>query len=525
MGGRVDAPVGVPCPVRGLRLAAIVAAAALLAAAVGVAGAAPAGAEPQSPEPKAWILVDAGTGEVLAARNEHEPLRPASTTKVMTALTAVERLDPAKPVPVSELAASQPPSALGISPGEQWPLETALAAILMVSANDMAYALAEAVGGGDLAQWEAIAAATAERLGMVDSTFHDPAGFDAAGEAHNGGSYMSAYDIAIATRNAIAVPALAAMGASREYEYTWPGTGNAGVLVNHNKLLPGGARPYDGATGFKTGFTSAAGHTFVGTAERGGRTLIVVILDTYDFYGWAMQLLDAGFATEPGQGTAVTLPEIAVQPYAERQAALLGFTAVALGAAEPESDATTSTQRSTGIVAAPGDTEVAATLEAGAEDGAAEGGDGAADALAAEDPEGEATPTRSGGGTSGTTIAFAVLALLTVAFFARRRQITVRKRRRAARRRAMQLAVRRGTLAVAGTRPFVGGRASSPSESYIADSHVRVVPAAPPATGRAGGTPARQARPARPARPRGSAAAADRRDHTASLPRPRPRPR
>jgi D-alanyl-D-alanine carboxypeptidase len=442
--------------------------------------ASPASAEPQSPEPASWILVDADTGEVIAAHNEHEVRRPASTSKIMTALTAVERLPPDATIPVSELADAQPPSDIGISPGEEWPFETALAAVLLESANDMSYALAEAVADGDLDAWVEIVNDTAERLGMQDSTFNDPSGLDAVGETLGDGPYASAYDIAIATRNAMAVPTLAALASSLEYEYVWPGTDTPAVMTNHNKMLPGGERGYDGVTGFKTGFTEAAGHTFVGTAERDDRRLIVVIFDTYDFYGWAAQLFDQGFATAPGAGTDATLPDVEVEPYAERQADLLGFAAVALGPDDPgaQPDAlTAAAEQEPGTFvtggAAAGDTESDSAADSDADRLPTAG---VTDDVAAEESETADDSGSSGGGLPITAIIAVGFVLVLAAFFLRRRQVTVRKRRRIAQRRRAALAMRRGTLLVADGRAPVAQRASSPAALYQSESHVRIVP-------------------------------------------------
>src|SRR4029077_3821899 len=102
-------------------------------------------------------------------------------------------------------------------------------------------------------------------------------------------------------------------------------------LTNHNRMLPGGTRAYEFATGFKTGFTSRAGHTLIATATRDGRSLIAVVLDTYDTYGWAVQLLDQGFATPNAQGTGEVLPLVAVSPYADRVADQQAFLTAARG--------------------------------------------------------------------------------------------------------------------------------------------------------------------------------------------------
>src|SRR3990172_460980 len=255
----------------------------------------------------------------------HPPPPPprASPEKIMPALTAVERLPTDALVPISELAASQPASKMTMLPGEQWPLDQALASLIMVSANDAAYAIAEATSGS-LEGFADALTSTADRYGMKDSTLSDPAGFDDAA-SFRGGPRMSAYDIAIAARNALAVPQLAYLSALPTLDFTDP-SGNARNLVNLNKLLPGASAAYAGSTGFKTGYTEQAGHALVATASRDGRTIIAVILNTYDTYGWAWQLLDQGFATPAHDaGTGEKLPGVRVSPYAERLTDQLAF--------------------------------------------------------------------------------------------------------------------------------------------------------------------------------------------------------
>jgi D-alanyl-D-alanine carboxypeptidase (penicillin-binding protein 5/6) len=296
----------------------------------GFAVSTPAGAQtpPQPPgataPAKAWILVDADTGKVLDAFNEHEALPPASTQKIMTALVAAEKLPSDATFTVGAVAAAQAAMRIGMVAGQQWSLDQALHSLMMVSANDAAYALAEAASG----TVEAFAAdmnAAAARYGMVDSRFSDPAGFDGL-EGYNGGSRISAHDLAIAARNFLAVPELTAIVALREYRFDGP-DGQPHVLFNHNKLL---AR-YPGSTGLKTGYTSLAGSTFVGTATRDGRTMIAVVMNTTNIYGIASALLDKGFATPadaPGLGEP--LPPVRVQPFHVAQAtALLPGKAVA----------------------------------------------------------------------------------------------------------------------------------------------------------------------------------------------------
>jgi len=263
----------------------------LLVAGLSAASSLPASADTGgSPPPEAFILVDAGTGAVITARHMHEALPPASTAKIMTALVAVERLPLDATIPVSANAANREAMKIGMQTGTRWPFSQAMATLMMISANDSAYALAEAVGGS-IKGFAAEANATARRYGMRDSTFGDPAGLSDT-TSYEGGPRVSAYDLAIATRNALTVPAIAKWAATRTYDFT-DSSGNAHSLTNHDKFLPGNAYGYEGANGFKTGFTDVAGHALVATAERNGRQCIAVILGSSDSgYTWAASLLD-----------------------------------------------------------------------------------------------------------------------------------------------------------------------------------------------------------------------------------------
>ena len=289
----------------------------LLSGAPTAAGAQTAPPPGAGPPAKAWLLADADTGAVLDAFNEHEALPPASTQKIMTALVAAEKLPRDATIHVGPVAAAQPAMKIGMTEGEQWGLSDSLHSLMMVSANDAAYALAEAASGS-LEAFAADMNAAAARYGMTDSRFSDPAGFDGA-EGFEGGSRVSAFDLAVAARNYLAVPELRAIVGLTEYRFDGPA--KAHVLRNHNKLL---AR-YPGATGLKTGYTSLAGNTFVGTATRDGRTMIAVVLNSTNMYGLAASLLDRGFATPAGAaGLGAPLPAVRVQAFPVPAALLPG---------------------------------------------------------------------------------------------------------------------------------------------------------------------------------------------------------
>lgn len=315
-------------------LLAAVAAASPVGAAL-AAGPDPAAASPAPPPghpalplpdgrylPAAYVVVDAGTGAVLAARNEHEPRLPASTQKLMTALVAVQALDARGTLTVSPRAAAQPAMRIGMKAGEVWPVADALRCLLIISANDAAYALAEAAAGS-VEEFSNAMNSAARRLGMTDSTFRDPAGLDGP-EGVGGGSAVSAFDLAVLARNVLAVPEIAGAARTAEYRFTGP-DGVPHELLNHNRRFLDG---YPGAFGLKPGYTSRALETLVAVARRDGRTLIVALTGAGGAPRWAAALLDLGFATAPGsRGTGAVLPAVRVDASGHFAAPKSGTTA------------------------------------------------------------------------------------------------------------------------------------------------------------------------------------------------------
>jgi D-alanyl-D-alanine carboxypeptidase len=179
--------------------------------------------------------------------------------------------------------------------------------MLMVSANDAAVALAEKLGDGSLDGYSKVANATAERLGLADApVLSDPAGLDDE-FSHKGGSFISPRDLAIVARAVLHRPELLSIVQTEHFEFQG-GDGVGHELNNHDLFLS----LYPGATGLKTGTTDKAGRTFVGTATRGGRTMLAVVFDAVDVYGSAGALLDQGFATPVESESALTdrLPDV-----------------------------------------------------------------------------------------------------------------------------------------------------------------------------------------------------------------------
>jgi len=262
---------------------------------------------PPPPPPKAWIVVDADTGAVVAASNERVPMRAASIIKLLTALIAVEQLPSGAGVPVSPVTEGMPANKINMKAGQTWGLRDTLYSLLLVSANDAAVALAERVSGSR-AGFAATMADAARRLGLQDApVLHDPAGLDAEPFAFDGGNLISARDLAIIARAAMAQPEIREIVAKDTYAFHG-GDGIDHRVRNHNLLL----KSYPGATGMKTGYTKGAGHTLIGSATRNGRTMISVVLNAVDAPRSSAQLLDSGFFVPVAlQGALGYLPPVA----------------------------------------------------------------------------------------------------------------------------------------------------------------------------------------------------------------------
>lgn len=250
-------------------------------------------AQVQDPEktPAAFIVVDADKGTIISSKNIHKPLNVASVSKILTALAAVNTIGPDELVEIPKEAEEVQPMRIEMKAGQKWKRNDLLYSLLLVSANDAAYALA-AASAGTIPDFVKQQKRIAKELGMKDSTFGDPSGLD-DDLAINGGTKMSAYDLAIAGRAALAQPEIAKIVATMNYQFV--GGDNAmHTLTNHNDTFLNG---YTGANGLKTGYTQKAGRTLMVSATRGETTLIAVVLDVHQTDEWAARLLDGSFAT------------------------------------------------------------------------------------------------------------------------------------------------------------------------------------------------------------------------------------
>ena len=227
----------------------------------------PSRAVPRLPKIKAsaWVIADAGTGQVLAAKDPHGWYRPASTLKVLTAISLIPALNPNAMVVASKQATTVSPNIVGLMRGHSYKVSDLFTALLTISANDAAMALAQATGS--LSQGMAVINAEARHLQADDTVAITPNGLDAPGQ------HTSAYDLALFARQGLQMPAFLKYDQTTSGQFRISKKKSVG-LWNQNTLLA----TYPGALGGKIGWTSAAGATYVGMARRHGVTLIVSLL-------------------------------------------------------------------------------------------------------------------------------------------------------------------------------------------------------------------------------------------------------
>jgi serine-type D-Ala-D-Ala carboxypeptidase (penicillin-binding protein 5/6) len=247
-----------------------------------------------------WVVADLDTGDVLAARAPHARQRPASTLKVLTALTAVRTLNPDQVVAGTAEDQAIDGSKAGIGPGGQYTVRQLLEGLLLNSGNDTAEALARTMGGDG--PTVAKMTETAHELGALDTRPATPSGLDGPGMA------CSAYDLALFFRAALREPLFAQTTSLHSVPFPGYGDHPGFVLYNSSKLLA----HYPGTIGGKTGFTDAARHTLVAAAQRGGRRLVVALMrgeqTPIPMWKQGAHLLDWGFslpATTPAVGKLV----------------------------------------------------------------------------------------------------------------------------------------------------------------------------------------------------------------------------
>ena len=234
---------------------------------------------------RAAILIEETTGTVLFEKSADVRLPMASTTKIMTALVALENAEPDQLIPIPKEAVGTEGSSVYLFEGERLTLEELLWALLLASANDAAVAIAYGVAGG-IEPFADLMNEKAAALGLENTHFVNPHGLD------DPGHYTTARDLAAIARAALAEPLIREMTSTRKKTIPHDGADGVRLLINHNKLL----KLYDGAFGVKTGFTKRSGRCLVSAAARNGCSLIAVTLDAPSDWNDHRAMLDAGFA-------------------------------------------------------------------------------------------------------------------------------------------------------------------------------------------------------------------------------------
>lgn len=233
-----------------------------------------------------YVIMDAATGVILSEYNSRSPHPIASTTKIMTALLAIERGDPGSVVTVSWNAANQIGTSVYLRTGEQRTLDELLYGLMLVSGNDAATAIAEHIAGSESAFVQMMNQRAVE-LGAYNTRFYTASGLDDWVDP-----YSTARDLATIARYAIQNPYFRVYMSQKQMRI--PGPAGSRLLTNSNLFT----QNYPGATGVKNGWTEKANHTVVASAYRDNREILVVLLGAptkTQLYDQAYALMDHGF--------------------------------------------------------------------------------------------------------------------------------------------------------------------------------------------------------------------------------------
>ncbi len=242
---------------------------------------------------QAAILMDANTGVILYSKNIHERLYPASTTKIMTALLAMENGNLDDTVEFSYDAVFSVPadgSNMGMDEGESISLEECLYGIMVASANEAANAAGEYVSGS-IEDFVALMNERAEEIGCTDTHFVNPNGL------HDSQHYTSAYDLALISSLFFRNEMLCKISNTPRYHFEATATQPDDFYKNNKHQLINGEIPYEGILGGKTGFTSDSRQTLVTCAEQNGMRLVCVIFkeESPNQFTDTVELFDYGF--------------------------------------------------------------------------------------------------------------------------------------------------------------------------------------------------------------------------------------
>ncbi|QUI23088.1 D-alanyl-D-alanine carboxypeptidase [Vallitalea pronyensis] len=246
--------------------------------------------EPEQLHAYSALLMDKHSGRVLWDKKGYEERSMASTTKIMTCIIALESCKMDEIVKVSEKASRAPKVKMYIRPDEEYYLGDLLHALMLISSNDVAIAIAEHISGTTEDFCNKMTQ-KARALGAINTSYKTPNGLDAEGH------YTTAYDLALITRYAMENEAFVKLVNTPSIAFNEITSNRPFNITNKDAFL----NMYEGANGVKTGFTSKAGYCFVGSAKRGDMELISVVLASgwpnNRTYRWAdtKKIMDYGF--------------------------------------------------------------------------------------------------------------------------------------------------------------------------------------------------------------------------------------
>ncbi len=232
----------------------------------------------------AAVLIDSQTGKILYQKNSNQALPPASTTKILTALIALEKGELEQEITVPPGFVNVGESGIWLKAGETHTLEDLLYALLLRSANDAAQVIAMGIAGSE-DEFIGLMNEKSQELNLQNSTWKNVHGLYADGHL------TSAYDLALIAKEAMKNQTFRTITATKEYIMPWPGNTVERDLFNRNQFLS----IYDGAIGIKTGQTSQSGSCLVAAVERENMCLIGVVLNCNEMYNQMAALMDYGF--------------------------------------------------------------------------------------------------------------------------------------------------------------------------------------------------------------------------------------
>jgi D-alanyl-D-alanine carboxypeptidase (penicillin-binding protein 5/6) len=241
------------------------------------------GASPEN-SARAAVLMEAETGRVLYEKNPHEKLPMASTTKIMTAILAIENTHPSDLVKISPQASGIEGSSLYLAAGEELTMEQLLYGLMLRSGNDAATAIAEHIAGSE-EDFARMMNGKARDIGAMNTNFMNPHGL------HHDQHYTTAYDLALISAYAMKNSTFREIVSTKYHRIPWQDQPWDRVLMNKNALL----WDYEGANGIKTGYTKAARRCLASAALRDGMQLVAVVLNCQPWFEDSAAILDYGF--------------------------------------------------------------------------------------------------------------------------------------------------------------------------------------------------------------------------------------